>query len=575
MTPRRLILRDDAQSRWLCLGALSGSRECREPAQLPALLDWAEAQARAGRWVCGFVRYEAAPACDPALHPAEAPECGLPLAWFGASDSAETVADPGVAALEAVAAPALRAEIDAADYGRRFARVKDYLAAGDSYQVNLTFRLRGDFDGDPYALFCQLCANQAGRYAAYLEFDSHVVLSASPELFFVREGERIWARPMKGTTRRGADAEEDRHLAETLRADPKNQAENLMIVDMIRNDLGRVAEVGSVQVPQLFEIERYPRIQQMTTTVEARSKQSLSQLMAGLFPCASITGAPKARTVEIIAELEASPRELYTGSIGLLRPGGDCQFSVVIRTAVWERDSGEMSFGTGSGVVWDSTGADEHAECLLKANILEPPPPPGLFETLRWSAEAGYTLLDGHRARLAASAAALGIDFDPAAFDRLLAPAPELAPARVRVQLSADGQLSRAVAPAPEPRESMRVALCPWPVDSRWPLLRHKVDRRGLYERAQRDTAPAEQALLWNERGLLTEGCFANVVIREGERWITPPLDDGLLPGVLRGELLRQGQLQAESIPLARLRAADEVWLINALRGWTRAQLMA
>jgi len=574
MNPRRILIRDDAHSRWLSLSGLSAEQSCFSLPSSLALLDWAEQQAKAGLWVCGFMRYEMAAACDDALDPAPADDCELPLAWFGAFTEATPVADPGVAAVAPMAAPDLQPDMSAERYQQQFQQVKDYLAAGDSYQVNLTFRLRGQFEGDSYALFCQLCANQAGRFSAYFSFDDIVVMSASPELFFERRGDLIQTRPMKGTTRRGSDESEDDALAAALSADPKNQAENLMIVDMIRNDLGRVADIGSVQVPKLFEVERYPRIQQMTTTVTARCSEPLSAVVRGLFPCASITGAPKARTVEIIAELESSARELYTGSVGLIRPGGDCQFSVVIRTAIWNRHSGAMSFGVGSGVVWDSDGKDEHDECLLKANILEAQAPLALIETIHWNRESGYRLIEGHKARMQRSAIALGIAFDSAAFDRLMQKLPTDATARVRLHLSATGQFSRIVAPAPVPMDVMELAFCPWPVDSGWPLLQHKVDRRDVYQRAFADTKTCDQPLLWNEQGNVTEGTFANVVIREGQRMITPPVSDGLLPGVMREFLLQEQQLEEESISRERLLAADEVWMINSLRGWLRAVVL-
>ena len=574
MNPRRILIHDDAHKRWLSLSVLSAEQSCHAESGLVALLDWAEQQAKAGLWVCGFMRYEAASAFDEALKPMAADYSTLPLGWFAAFEVATPVADPAIAAVSPVVAPALAAEMSLELYQQRFQQVKDHLAAGDTYQVNLTFRLRGVYEGDSYALFSQLCANQAGRFSAYMAFEHHVVMSVSPELFFERQGDVIQARPMKGTIRRGKDEQEDDQLAAILKADPKNQAENLMIVDMIRNDLGRVAEIGSVEVPTLFEIERYPRIQQMTTTVTARSAESLSTLMLGLFPCASITGAPKARTVEIIAKLEISPRELYTGSIGLIRPGGDCQFSVAIRTAVWDCRSGELSFGVGSGIVWDSTDDDEHEECLLKANILDAQYRLGLIETIHWSRDSGYRLIEGHKARMQRSAATLGINFDSQRFDALMANQPSDATARIRVHLSAQGELSRLVTPAPVPMEFMRMAFCPWPVEASWPMLQHKVDRREVYQRAVADTQDCDQPLLWNEQGNVTEGTFANIVIREGARMVTPPVSDGLLPGVMREYLLQGDQLEEESISRERLLAADEVWLINSLRGWVRGVVL-
>ena len=575
MNPQRILIRDDANERWLSLSNLITQRVCHCQADFSPLLEWAETKARSGLWVATFISYEAASFCDIALKHREDTQQFLPMAWVGVFETATTIANPALAAVKPVELPEMSPEWSRQEYLERFQQVKANLQAGNSYQTNLTFRLSSMFNGDCYALFCQLCANQSGRYAAYLEFDEFTILSASPELFFQRSGNKISARPMKGTTTRGASVEEDIQLANTLKQDAKNQAENLMIVDMIRNDLGKVSQTGSVQVSELFVVEPYPLIQQMVSSVTSTSELSLAEIVKGLFPCASITGAPKANTMKIIAELEESARWIYTGSIGLIRPDGDCQFNVVIRSAVWQKLTGELSFGVGSGVVWDSTGEGEYEECLLKANILQSRHKLALFETLRWDEDGGYHLIDRHKARLQRSAKALGIPFDDNVFDELMKVPISQGKARVRVELSNRGELSQTIAELPEHRPMMKLAFCPWPVESSWPLLQHKIENRALYEQAIKDTVDCDQPVLWNEAGNVTESAYFNIVIREGEKLFTPPLSAGLLPGIFREELLAQGEIEEQDISRDRFGSADEIWLINSLRGWIRGSLVS
>ena len=315
--------------------------------------------------MAGYLAYEAAAAFG--LRVREAPD-EPPLAWFGVYDpptSVELDLPPGTGSL-----PAPRVSLDAAHYAGAVARIQELIARGDTYQVNFTFPLETDLGEDPWRLFQRLVAVQPVPYAAYLDLGRFVLASASPELFFEREGPLLRTRPMKGTAPRGKDLEDDARKAEALRASAKDRAENLMIVDMLRNDLGRVAETGSVRVPALFEVERHPTLLQMTSSVEARSEAPLSRIFEALFPCASVTGAPKVRTMEIIAELEQEPRGVYTGALGWAGSGRAC-FSVAIRTAVADRERRRVRYSVGSGVVADSRADDEYAECLLKGRILE------------------------------------------------------------------------------------------------------------------------------------------------------------------------------------------------------------
>jgi para-aminobenzoate synthetase/4-amino-4-deoxychorismate lyase len=394
--------------RFLRLGAPLEVLEAREPGAVRAVLERADAALAAGRWVAGFLSYEAAAAFGLATRPPD-PD-GPPLAWLGVFESAPE-GDPPRAELGSPA-PAVRWEpaLDAAAHARALARIHEHLAAGDTYQVNHV-PPRAPLAEEPLALFARLLAVQRPRYAALVDLGRFAIACASPELFFRMEDGVLTTRPMKGTAPRGLTPGEDEGRAAALRDSEKERAENLMIVDMLRNDLGRVAEVGSVEVPALFEVERYPTLLQMTSTVTARSRAPLSAVMAALFPCASVTGAPKRRTMEIVAATEAGPRGVYAGAAGWAGPDGRASFGVAIRTVVADRERGLATFGVGSGVVADSLAAAEYAECLLKARVLEEAPF-ALVETMAFLPGEGYRRLEGHLARLSQSARHFGFPLD-------------------------------------------------------------------------------------------------------------------------------------------------------------------
>ena len=357
-----------------------------------------------------------------------------------------------------------------------------------------------------------------------------------------------------------------------------------MIADMVRNDLGRVARVGSVRPVSLFDVERYPLQWQMVSTIDAAVNQpSLNRLFGAMFPCASITGAPKHSAMQIIRELESTPRGIYTGAIGYVTPGGRAHFSVAIRTVVIDRAAGIAEFGVGSGVVWDSTDQDEYDECLLKARMLGSartagiaayivPDPPDfrLLETIGWTPAAGFALLDAHMDRLRASAACFGFACDVGEVRDLLAGAVEdlRGPAKVRVLLEADGSLLCEAVDLLPLSSPLRVALAPEPVDRHDVFLYHKTTRRAVYDRARASRPEADAVILWNADGEVTEGTDANLVILSNEVKITPPVECGLLPGTSRGALLASGEIAESRITIEQLREADEVWLVNSVRGW-------
>ncbi len=553
---------------WWRFAAPRGTLVAESHGQIPALLAELERAAARGLWAVGYLAYEAAPAFDPAL---EVVPGGGPLAAFGLFDSPEITAAPVPVATARVAG--LAATLAEAEYRAAIAAVRAAIARGDTYQVNLTFALEGVLAGGAEALFARLAAASRAPYAAFLDLGPRAVLSLSPELFFERSGGAVRMRPMKGTRRRGRFAEEDAAIAAGLAAAAKDQAENLMIVDMARNDLGRLARPGSVVVTRLYDVERYPTVWQMTSTVEARIDAPLAGLFAALFPCASVTGAPKAATMRAIARLERRPRGVYCGALGYVAPGERARFSVAIRTAEIERETGALRYGVGSGVVWDSDAGEEWRECLAKGAALEAPEPFRLVETLLYRPLSGAPRLARHLERLRASAEYFDFRFDAPALRAAFAAATAALPARphrVRLELAADGEVAAAVEPFRRDRRPWTVAMAAVAVDSADPFLCHKTTRRAVYDAAlaAARAAGADEPLLVNERGEVTEGARTNLVVElDGRRW-TPARDCGLLAGIFRAELIEQGRVGEAVLRPSDLGRARRIWLVNALRGW-------
>jgi para-aminobenzoate synthetase/4-amino-4-deoxychorismate lyase len=489
----------------------------------------------------------------------------------------------------------ITANVDEAQFVDAIARIRALIEAGDTYQVNYTYRLRFDTFGPLVALYARLRARQPVPYGALVALpDGRALLSFSPELFVRHEAGVLQARPMKGTARASGDATIDAARARDLAQDTKNRAENLMIVDLLRNDLGRVAVTGSVQTPVLFDVQRYGAVLQMTSTVQARLKAdaALVDIFDALYPCGSITGAPKRRAMEIIHDLEPDARGVYTGAIGWFDPAppgqafGDFCLSVPIRTLALAAQANGVrrgELGVGAGIVHDSEAHDEFAECQLKAGFLT-----GLandvtlFETLRASRDHGCRHVDQHLERLSASCRYFGVPFDHGAAHAALEAACRALPTdsvyRMRLAIDATGAMtitSGVLAPLQEP---VLVMLADEPTASSDIFLRHKTSRRSRYDAAWQaaEARGAFDALFFNERGELTEGGRSNVFVRVGDTWITPPLSCGVLPGVMRGVLLAAPAWHAREgvITRAMLDAADDIVVCNALRGPLRAVLL-
>ena len=530
-----------------------------------------------GLYAAGWIGYEAAPAFDAAFSTRQA--SAFPLACFGIFDPPQILtALP--AAGESSFDLAWHPSVSRDEYEDAIARIKNHVAAGDTYQVNYTLRQWSAFREDPWSFFLKTCAD--ARYGAFVDTGRFSICSASPELFFSLQGERIFSKPMKGTAARGMNSAEDRENGRWLYHSEKNRAENVMIVDMIRNDLGRVARYGSVKVPRLFDIETYPTVLQMTSTVEARTASTLPEILEALFPCASITGAPKAKTMEIIAASETTPRNIYTGTIGCYGPGRRALFNVAIRTTLIDKETSRAEYGVGGGIVWDSTAEEEYEECLTKAGIILNPTSPtpfDLLETLLWTPEEGFFLLSRHLHRLRDSALYFDYPYDEQRIlDKLTAavrPFPP-GPCRIRLLLSKSGAVEcRAASLGPSARSPLRLRIAKEAVSSRDPFLFHKTTRRERYEKARASWPDADDVLLYNERGEVTESCIANVVILRDGRWVTPPVHCGLLNGTYRAELLENGEISEETVSLSELRNTEKIFLINSVRKWREAYLPA
>jgi para-aminobenzoate synthetase/4-amino-4-deoxychorismate lyase len=540
---------------------------------LPALREIERLSLADGWYAAGFLSYEAAPAFDPAFQ--TQPTAGFPYLWFGLYPAPRPVKLPKPAGQRG--ALNWQPSINREAYQAAITQIKQYIAQGETYQVNYTLRLQTHFTEKAWDLFLHLTQKQS-RYAAYIDTGRYVLCSASPELFFQLDGDTIVCRPMKGTARRGRTTQEDRECSQWLKNSEKNRAENIMIVDMIRNDLGRIARTGSVQVSQLFETERYPTLWQMTSTVIAETRHSLPEIFAALFPSASITGAPKVSTTKIIAQLESTPRKIYTGSIGYISPGRKAQFNVAIRTVLLDREDQTAEYGVGGGIVWDSTSEDEYAEALLKAHVLaERQLPFSLLESMLWTPEEGFFLRERHLARMLDSANYFDIPLTKENLEEYFEQISSRlrTPQRVRVLLEQAGNLTSEVIPfAPEANsQTLRVCLAKQAVDSTDIFLFHKTTRRAVYEVAREGHATFDDVLLYNEAGELTEFTIGNLVAEIDGQLVTPPILCGVLAGTFRAHLMETGQVAERTIRLEQLQDCKRLFRINSIRKWQRAEI--
>ncbi len=567
----RLSLRFE-RARW-CLVA-------RRLDEVEGVVAEAERLALAGCWVTGFVAYEAAQAFDAALQVVASEGC-LPLAMFAVYDAPIEVGNSGAESADSWRGTPWRMDENFSQVEAGINAIRAAIAEGEYYQINYTGRLRSQGVGDGAAFFEALRLTQPSGYCAHFEHEDWQVLSVSPELFFDwradEQSPTLTTKPMKGTAPRHVSAEADAAAATALRASVKDRAENVMIVDLLRNDMARVAVTGSVDVPKLFEVEGLPTAWQMTSTVQCvtRPSTSLVDIFRALFPCGSVTGAPKVAAMRAIAALESSPRGAYCGAIGLIRPGGHATFNVGIRTVTLNSKSGMAECGLGSGITWESSVREEYAEWLVKRRfLLRASAGFELFETLRLEVN-GYELLERHLSRLQASAEHFGFPLSVKSmmvgFDEVRAAHPG-GTWRVRLVLDCHGAIRTQCRALEVTETNLQVMLAKTPVDSADEFLRHKATQRSSYDEHEL-AAGFYDVLLWNERDEITEFTRGNVVIELGGKLLTPSLNCGLLAGTLRAEMLARGEIEEAIIHRDDLQKATGIWFINSVRGMLAVRL--
>ena len=563
----------------------------RELAEIPALFASLENALRDGYYVAGFLSYEAGYHFEPRAANSAAGRpisTELPLAWFGIyreplirQERGGGSTDPAhhEEAEQAQKPADLAIHTSSAAYRERIHTIRQLIEAGDFYQANFTVKMTLSCNDDPAQLFEKIMASQPVAYGALIHTGDAHILSASPELFFRRHADRITVRPMKGTAPRGRDLEEDARMTAWLAADEKNRAENVMIVDLMRNDLGRVCEFGTVAVTELFAVERYPDLLQMTSTVRGKLKNDTSyyEIFRSLFPCGSITGAPKVRTMQAIRELEGEPRGIACGAIGFISPDANAVFSVAIRTVTL--GGGKAQLRVGSGITYDSDPENEYAECLLKARFLTCPAPRfELIETIAWDGD--YALLDLHLRRLRRSAEYFDFRLDE---ERVRAQLHELAASfqqgtrhRVRLLLARSGAVAIASTPLEPGRNPALLLIASAPVAASSVFLRHKTTQRPIHNQAlaQAQAAGCDDALMFNTEGQVTECAIHNVMIAKGGKLVTPPVECGLLPGVYRQHLLAtHPEIREAAIDLDDVLSADRIFIFNSVRGLRPARI--
>lgn len=547
---------------------------------IPAL-ERVESRVAEGFHAAGFVSYEAASGLKKTL--ATRPQGDFPLLWFGIFRERLAVPEPSLRDLgnsEEYIVSDPQFSISGNDYCAAVDRIREYIAAGDTYQVNFTMKQRFRFRGEELSFYRDLCRSQRAPYCAFIDLGRYRVLSASPELFFrLREG-ILTTRPMKGTAKRGRWPGEDSEIVRNFRTDPKEQAENLMIVDLLRNDMGIVSETGSVGVTSLFDVETLESVHQMTSTITSRLRPEtgVAELFQALFPCGSVTGAPKRRTMEIIAELEDSPRNIYTGCIGYISPGREAVFSVAIRTVLIDREKGTGELGLGSGITWDSKPRNEYEECLAKGRFaLMRIPEFRLLESLLYEEGAGYFLMERHLDRLNGSAGYFGFELNISEVREALEKYSLSLKGshKVRLLLCREGSFDIESEPVSEKlvNETVTVAFAESRVDSANVFLYHKTENRSFYNAELARRPDCTEVIFLNERGEVTEGANSNVVARINGSLLTPPLDSGLLPGTFREELIETGIIIERVVTGPELAGAEEIFLINSVRKWRKACL--
>ena len=530
-----------------------------------------------GYFIAGYLSYDLGYVFEDALSHRLAPKRPTPLLNFGIFKTFERQAPTQLLYSSQAPDLTLTPLWSEAEYSKRFSQVMDYIRAGDVYQINLTFPMTGPYDGPAHTLYAAFRHRQKGRYGGVVHLgNAPDIISLSPELFFRKEGRDMSMRPMKGTRPRSANSQIDEELRLNMRNDVKSQAENLMIVDLLRNDLSRISEPGSVKVPELFALETYETLHQMTSRVVSKLTPDIDMksIFQNLFPCGSVTGAPKIRAMEIIDDLETTPRGAYCGALGYIDPNGDACFNVGIRTLTL---SGKrLTYNVGSGLVYDSQAQDEYHECLLKADVLSQPPA-DIIETCLWTPKDGIVRGKAHKARMMKSAKALGYPFNPAQYDALTdGIKTETNDQHIRMTLSADGDLNLSQKDFVS-LDRPKIMVSPHKLSKKVQYSKHKISRRNFYDK-ERERLKAltgiDEVIFLNESGKLCEGSFTSIFIEKDGKLLTPALKTGILPGVLRAQLLRSKKARTADLTEDDLLGAKNIYIGNSMRGLMPAALI-
>jgi len=539
--------------------------------------------AKNGKWAVMLLSYEAAPAFDSTFICHK--KSNFPLACAFIFDKCSP-APKNVLTKESSANLNWNPLIPQNDYNSTIEKIQKYIVAGDTYQVNYTFPLETDYSGNPLEQYYNLCMAQRAPYCCYIDSDDFSVLSISPELFFQRTGNKIITKPMKGTAKRGRWNAEDKEIYDKLKNSKKDRAENLMIVDLLRNDLGRIAKTGSVKTLSLFDIEKYDTVFQMTSTIEAEcdKKTSLNEILKAIFPCGSITGAPKIRTMEIINEVEKYPRGIYTGAIGYIKPGGDCVFNVPIRTITIDKKcvSGECldrnaTFNVGGGIVIDSTYENEYEECLTKSSFLSAEIPDfKLLESLLIE-DGEIFLYEEHLKRIKSSAEYFDYLFDKKTFGQIIrniSKTHNIGKFKIRILSDRNGNIESEVKLIQDLILPRKIKFADKAIDSSDKFFYHKTTNRKIFSDLKEPHPECDDVILWNEKNEITESTIANIVVEINGKKFTPPIECGLLGGTFRSKLISDGEIKEKIINKENLFTADNIYLINSVRKYMLAKLL-
>lgn len=574
----KIILRNKKNDSWRIFSSPKEVLYSKNLHEVKTILDKLESKINENNDIAvGFLTYESAPAFDPAYRVNK--ESKLPLICFGLFEGFKETQILDNSEIITNKIYNWKIETSPSEYKKNFDYIKNQIELGYTYQINYTLRSHSESIQNPYEFFLEKAKNSP--FAAYIETDENIIISASPELFFSLENKRLFCKPMKGTSRRGKTFEEDLILMDALRASKKNKAENIMITDMLRNDMGRISEPGSVKVSSKYDIEKYSTVWQMTSSVESETTASITEIFQALYPCASVTGAPKIASMDIISRIEELPRGIYTGAIGYIAPNREAEFSVPIRTVVSDKNKNCAVYGTGGGIVWDSVWESEWDECLTKSKVLSVKDSSDfeLFETMKWDTDSGVFLEEYHFNRLKDSASYFDFKFCDVRGKEIIDEtmrniSNNLCVIRLFVNAKGGIRIETSEVPVFIKNQKYTVSLAKNPVQSENIFLYHKTTQREVYENAEGENLHSDDVILWNEEGNLTESTIANIILNIEGNWVTPSTNCGLLRGVYRESMLENGLIEERKIHKSEIADLSEITLINSVRGEFKAKLI-